>query len=175
MRLWNYFFWNDNNIFPFRISECATRFCFNFRQISVQTPPQASYVLIKPIASGTASFSVCIWWIPGSLSKILSSNSEIVQFHHQSLADVLCYSLNIILLLLFNIRIEPLGYGRLIIHDFVSRSTFILARLLRPGLSGRCRLQYGSLLVSSISTIQSSIGQIEVWIIIVNRYERWIK
>ena len=39
-----------------------------------------------------------------------------------------------------------------------------MASIVRPGLSGRCRLQYGSLPVSSISIIQSSIGQIEVWI-----------
>jgi hypothetical protein len=41
------------------------------------------------------------------------------------------YKLLLIILIRFNVRIEPLGYGRLIIHVFVSlvvllRSTFIL-------------------------------------------------
>jgi hypothetical protein len=45
---------------------------------------------------------------------------------------VSCYIYLFIYLIKFNVRIEPLGYGRLIIHGFASlgassRSTFVLA------------------------------------------------
>src|SRR5580658_3134116 len=80
---------------------------------------------------------------------------------------ILCHWISVALLLLllfkirFNVCIEPLGYGRLIIHGFVP----LLCLYVSPSSSPYKALEAGQdASLSQAFKIQSLIGQIEVWI-----------